>query len=501
MSACWRVSCSFAFMKNWLFTGLILLVASVSFSVTVSFHHGVFMTPDHETYIETYLLFDGSQVRYATVGDSQYQSSVELTYIFEQRGILSGFSKNIINGPISSDTFQNISDFIDQQRFILKPGKYDLLIMIKDLNNPKDSVRSIQQISVAIDPAKIFFSDVYLVDRVEDATKLSVYTRNGKNYYPKISPFYSPQLNELSFYSELYNTSTELGEAVPYVLSVEITDPGTDEVVDQFRFIQRKKATEIEPVVKKINIQTLPTGSYVLLLQAIDRNGDVLAARSLPFKRFNENQKDIDLRRNPENTFVSKISEDSLRTLCYCMIYQGTDAEITYIENNWKEAEDEELRRFFYSFWQDRNPLDPRLEFARYNQMVKHVQEEYGNNTQHGCGTDRGRIYLKYGEPNSMSIVRNESRAYPYEIWHYYKIPGKSNAKFFFLDAKRINEFTLAHSNVLGEPYDNLWYTRLLRETQGGSQSTQEHQQEAMGLENDPYSHGSRALDYWNNPR
>ena len=459
------------------------------------------MTPDKETYIETYLLFDGSQLRYSTIEDSQYQASIELTYIFEKRGLIEGFSKNIISGPLTNDTARQISDFIDLQRFPLPPGKYDLLILMKDLNNKTDTVRSVQSIDISVDPEKIFFSDIFLVDRVTETKTPNVFTRNGSDFFPKITPFYSPELNEITFYSELYNTSTVLGPDVPYLLSIEIIDPSADQVVGQYRIIQRMKGSEVMPLSKKINIKELPTGSYILLLQAQNRDGDVLAARALPIKRFNENVSEIDLRSNPENTFVSRIAEDSLRKLCYCMIYKGTEAEKSYIEANWKKGDEEELKRFFFSFWSDRNPLDPRLEFSRYNQLIKHVENEYGNNTQHGCGSDRGRIYLKYGEPNSMSIVRNESRAYPYEIWHYYKIPEKSNAKFFFLDSKRIDEFILGHSNVLGEPNDKLWYTRLVRETKGGSQSNQEHEQEAVGLEDDPYSHGSRALDYWNNPR
>ena len=487
-------------MKFW-FSALLLFLYSATFAINVSFHHGVYMTPDKETYVETYLLFDGSQLRYSSIADSQYQASIELTYIFEKRGEIASFSKNIVSGPITSDTSLKISDFIDQQRFPLAPGKYDLLILMKDLNNPIDTIRSVQPISISVDPEKIFFSDIFLVDRIEESSTPNVLTRNGSDYYPKITPFFSPELNEITFYSELYNTGNVLGEEVPYLLSIEIVDPGTDEVVGQYRIIQRMKGEDVTPISKKINIEALPTGSYVLLLQAQNRAGEVLAARSLPIKRFNENVSEIDLRSNPENTFVSRIEEDSLRKLCYCMIYRGTEAEKSYIEANWKKAEEEELRRFFFSFWYDRNPLDPRLEFSKYNQLVKHVEKNYGNNTQHGCGSDRGRIYLKYGEPNSMSIVRNESRAYPYEIWHYYKIPEKSNAKFFFLDAKRIDEYILGHSNVLGEPNDQLWYTRLVRETEGGSRSNQEHQQEAVGLEGDPYSHGSRALDYWNNPR
>jgi GWxTD domain-containing protein len=470
--------------------------------MNVSFHHGVFMTPEKQTYVENYLLIDGSELRFQNIGDSIFQSQIEVTYIFEQRGTVIDFSKTIVKSPFTGDTIHKLSDFVDQQRFFIPVGMYQLTIRLKDLNNLSDTVNSVQAIDVRVDNYSVFFSDIYLVSKAEPTENPNIYSRNGTDYYPRISPFYPGEANELFFYAELYNTHEKLGKETPYLINIDLMNSETDEIVGEFHLTKRKKARAVEPIANKIDIEKLYTKSYVLRLQARDRDNALLASKSVEIKRFKTNPaKDSAQSFDVEQTFVREFTTDSLRRMTYCLIHQSSDAEGNFIENNWKTADSAELQRFFYGYWIDRNPLDPQAEWLKYFESVDYVEGKYSNNTQDGCATDRGRVYLKYGKPNSMSIVRNEAHSYPYEIWHYYRVEKKANAKFFFLDQKRLNEYVLGHSNVIGEPKDELWYTRLLSGTAGGSQSSSERETEQIGLEGDPYSHGSRAMDYWNNPR
>ncbi len=469
-------------------------------ALTVNFHYGQFMTSDGLPYIETYMLFNGSDMRYVSTDDSTFQAHVELTYVFEQNGKVIDFSKINVHSPLTNDTVNQLIDFTDQQRFQLPNGEYDLTILLYDINNPIDSVRSVQPVKLEVNADGIDFSDIYFVERIQPTINQNFYTRNGMDYFPRLSTFFPPAAEYVWFYAEIYNSDKVLGTEGAYVFTTEIINPETDEVVDQYRTLKRMKASRVQPVASKLKIESLRSGNYELRLEARDKNNKLLASQSREFKRYSDQQfniEDIEIKK----TFVDNMEEDSLRVMTYCLIWNSTESEVQFIEDNWKEGDTTELQRFFYQYWYDRNPIDPRLQWARYHQSIKTVEDEFTNSTMHGCQTDRGRVYLKYGVPDSRSIARNEAHSYPYEIWHYYKVPGKSNAKFFFLDNRRMNEYLLGHSNVFGEPTDQLWYTRVVRETQGGSQSAAEQTQEALMQERDPYSHGSRALDYWNNPR
>jgi GWxTD domain-containing protein len=127
-----------------------------------------------------------------------------------------------------------------------------------------------------------------------------------------------------------------------------------------------------------------------------------------------------------------------------------------------KLSTDEERDEFIRQFWQRRNAGAP----AGDNVRAEHYRRlAYAN--QHcaagspGWKTDRGRIYIMYGPPNSIE-AHPVGVAPPYELWHYQEIkefgqaerePGTPNYKttivtrkdvdMKFVDACRCGEFHL----------------------------------------------------------
>lgn len=124
----------------------------------------------------------------------------------------------------------------------------------------------------------------------------------------------------------------------------------------------------------------------------------------------------------------------------------------------------ERLQKFFYSFWAKRSPTDPQGAWEAYHKKVQYVQAHYGSPVIQGFRTDRGRVYLKYGEPTSVTEVPFDPQSYPYEIWHYYVIGEQTNVKFIFYNRDLIsNNYELLHSDMIGETYDPAWQMRLVK--------------------------------------
>ena len=87
--------------------------------------------------------------------------------------------------------------------------------------------------------------------------------------------------------------------------------------------------------------------------------------------------------------------------------------------------------------------------------MVDIVQERFGSVQVKGYRTDRGRVYLQYGQPNDILEIPSDPVTLPYEIWHYYYLDNQSNVKFVFYDPALVgNDYELLHSNKYGEPHD-----------------------------------------------
>ena len=97
-----------------------------------------------------------------------------------------------------------------------------------------------------------------------------------------------------------------------------------------------------------------------------------------------------------------------------------------------------------------------------YRMEVMKVNASYSSRIRKGYDTDRGRVYLQYGPPNTISDEQDNPQTYPYQIWHYYKIKTQTNRKFIFYTTDRSsNDFRLMYSDAIGEIQDPNWELKL----------------------------------------
>jgi len=504
-----------SFEKNcvmrYLLLATILFYSFSSRALDAYFNHAVFLTPDEGTYVETQMLFNASSLRYAQAADG-FQARVELTYIFESEGRVIDFSKTIIKSPYTSDSLNAIVDFLDLQRFFLDPTTYDVTIRLIDLNNPSDSVSFSQTITIPLPTEEAYFSDIVYLDTVYDnGGKIGKFSRGNVDMIPRISGYQGPDQNKLLLYTELYNTEYSLGGPDDYLIILDILDARDEHVLSSYHVLKRVKGSEVQAVFHTWDITGLGTGNYIVQMEARNRNNEVIASARTSMQRHNivpaiTEINDFQL----SETFVGRLRGDTLRNMVYCMRYQASPTEERYIDDNWEEGDTTDLRRFFYSFWRDRNAIDPESEWNSYHKKIKYAEKEFdlGNRRRHACRTDRGRVYLVYGKPDTRVMRHREPNASPYEIWHYYKTPRKSDAKFVFYDRTLVtNDFMMLHSNVPGETVDYSWYQQLSTPSTSpsGNDEPLNNRGDVTDYRNlrgmDMNEVGSRALDFWNNPR
>lgn len=121
---------------------------------------------------------------------------------------------------------------------------------------------------------------------------------------------------------------------------------------------------------------------------------------------------------------------------------------------------DEERENFIEQFWTRRNP-DPREasnEFkAEHYRRIAYANERFASGVP-GWKTDRGRIYILYGEPDGKeshpsggSYQREfwegggQTSVYPFERWRYRHIDGVGDdVELEFVDKTFTNEYRLA---------------------------------------------------------
>lgn len=122
------------------------------------------------------------------------------------------------------------------------------------------------------------------------------------------------------------------------------------------------------------------------------------------------------------------------------------------------------MQQYFYYFWARRDEAYAESIWLAYKKEVDYVDENFGTRIKHGFETDQGRIYLKWGAPNSIGKRHQDIYAYPYEIWHYYTLGDRfRNKRFVFWNRDLVGEeFELLHSDVPGEINNQQWKQLIL---------------------------------------
>ena len=164
-------------------------------------------------------------------------------------------------------------------------------------------------------------------------------------------------------------------------------------------------------------------------------------------------------------TFAAYITNiDTLKEYVKCLRPIATEAEKNFIDRCKKMDDIKLLQQFFFSFWHNRNQLEPEADWIRYYEQVIKVNANFSTKISKGYNTDRGRVYLMYGEPNTITRNTHEPASYPYEIWHYYTIKNQSNRRFIFCNTDLVsNNYELIHSDASGEIYDINWKMKLVK--------------------------------------
>lgn len=393
------------------------------------------------------------------------QARIEALTLIEQAGAIKAFAKTEVLGPERLDSLQ--TDLIHQESFDLAPGAYELVIELRDLNSSDTTVTHYRApLAVGALPEGVSLSEIMLAERIETATATRP-RASGFWPVPLLSDYLPTSIGEVGFYAEVYGTDAAFGADSLFLLNVQIEDFEHKRVQGAFKRSIRAKAAPVVPVAVQMPIGELPSGNYLAVIEARDRSGTLLARKEAFFQRSNTAQRRYDLESlaalDLSNTFAGAMTDrDSLAEHISSMRPIAEPLERKVIDDRWKDRDIDLMRRFFYSFWMNRNPADPEGAWNAYRAEVIKVNKLFGCRVMRGYQTGRGYVYLRYGPPNTMMDRFNEMGTPPYTIWHYYRAGQFTNRRFVFYQPDLAsNCFELLHSEVPGEIQNPQWLRML----------------------------------------
>jgi GWxTD domain-containing protein len=444
-------------MKRLLLATLFLsLTHFVAKSLDASVGFATFKSPPAKSFVEVYLNIMGTTVQPKKLDSLHYQSAVEVLILIKKGAAIVSFEKYILNGPVSPYPL----DFMDVRRIALEDGTYALEVEIQDMNDSTNHVLYSGNFVLDYQKQSLMLSDLQLVQTLSASSEENAFVKNGYHMNPLPYNFCYKTDSVLIFYQELYHSDLMLTEKFLYQYTIEkINGNGSTEPV--FKGQKKLDPAPVNVLLIQKDISRLASGRYRLLAEVKNRAGDLLCSKEVKFDRSNPLRDEQILLEIPtEELFVAKLDSAELRYSLKAIASNVDDGSVSTLNTIIAKGTMETQRRFLYSFWARIDP-NPEQAYQRYMEVARAVDKLYMSGFGYGFETDRGRVFMKYGKPNDIITVENETSAPPYEIWFYDRVPTspiQTNVKFLFYNPSyAAGNYQILHSTCRGETFNERW--------------------------------------------
>ncbi len=413
-----------------------------------------FHVPGQGVQLDLHISIMGATAVWQANANGFQQAHVEALTIISKDTAIIDFRKSDILGPERSDTLTG--DFLIEEHFIVQPGEYTLEVELFDAHGAANN-RSVWKgpLTIPVLSKGIGFSDVMLTSGTRIDPQL------GTVPAPYTGTYYPEEVDKLSFYTEIYGTDGFFGADTAFTINYQLEMYEDRLVKGRFKGVQRAKGAPVVQVSKEFPIGELPSGNYLLAIEVLDRAGQVLARQEQFIQRNNPLRYDLNAMASLDvtNTFVDLFTDpDTLADYVASLRPIAMPLERRMVDDRMEDKDLTLMKRFFYTFWVNRNGYDPEGAWRKYNDQVKIANRMYGCRNMRGYENDQGITFLKYGLPSTVVDGSQDNKQLPYLIWHYYKAGRYNDRRFVFWQQNTgIGCWELLHSEIPGERNNPHW--------------------------------------------
>jgi len=379
---------------------------------------------------EVYYQIYNRMLKFEKTGD-KYEADYEIMVVVNDKkgNLLDSYKKSRSFKVPSVEKAQSRYDFrTGQVNFNLDPGKYKVDICLID-NKDNSSICTDFKVNLksfkSKNPKVSWLELVKAVGQKQEES--SPFDKANYTLIPSISNIFGTDDDpRLVFYMEIYQGDEPMEKVlVETVLRHKVKGMVYRDTI----------YTDLnEPVtrqIREISLSDFVAGQYELYVYL----------KGVRNKKLNNAYKEFKVVWTQEALLRHEFKK-ALRQLAYL----ADKSEI----NKLKKAETyEERLAAFNEFWRYLDPVpetptnEAKIEFYR---RVKIANRNFSYLYREGWDTDRGMIYIQYGEPDQLDdypIVHNRR---PYQEWHYYRY--EKYLRFTFVDENEDGDYRLIY------PYD-----------------------------------------------
>jgi len=420
----------------------------------VNVDYARFHYDDQSGYLEIYYGLFPHLLTYQFV-EEKWVAGVQLkTRLINDDTQLLTINENVDLPVVVADTSETTFKFptISQAGYAIAFGNYTLEVMAADALNPLRRDSTSLAISFNAYPNSTVVSDLELCGSIKPSKQTNnPFYKNSLEVLPNPTLIFGVTAYPVLFhYLELYN----LDVAETYTVKTQILD-------FQDKMIRESSKPHQYGVKSTIEVGTTPvtailSGKYRFCLSILSKNSQELAQTEKTFYIYNPHLEAPEL--SVDEAFINEfagISDKELTNEFLQAKYIATDDEIkTFQLINTEVGKREFLAKFWSNALKGR-PGRPPISRADYLRMIDRANEMYRELGREGWQTDRGRVFILYGQPDDIERYPSISESKPYEIWRYHRI--ENGVEFVFVERLGYGHYEMIHSTKRGELWNDNW--------------------------------------------
>ena len=335
------------------------------------------------------------------------------------------------------------SSTVEHATFAAQPGRYMVDMTVTDSATGRVTRKSVEVIAYAATPVA---SDLLLASGMRpfsgsDTVAGTGEVRKGAVFLQTSgSEVLTPRQARLGYYLELYAAHPET-----VTVSMRVLQADGGQVVALPRHLVPLGAGG-GVLQQMLDLSGLPPGGYRLETTVAGPDSTVTRSAAFRMAGFETESAMASVGTSARTTPFSTMTEQELDEAYAPLIYLMRSEEQGIYSTLTVEGKRQYLKRFWAR--RDSTPGAGANEAMRgfYTRIGEANQRfrEGGASEVPGWRTDRGRIFIRYGEPEEKLRRPQAGGTAPYEVWKYSR--GRV-LKFVFLDLTRFGNYSLIYTN------------------------------------------------------
>lgn len=389
---------------------------------------------DGSSQVDIYTAIPFTNLRFRSVQggfEAKYTVTVEIFRVDErgrQQGLIANRSwERDVNVTTYNETQAGTVDRATQSLDV-EPGRYAVEVQVEDGASRRSFVREMA-LAVSRFDRGVSMSDPLLLDR---------YDSSRRRLYPNVGGTIRTDQDHFTVYYDIYaqqptnlrvtyvaTEKNRVQERPTFGALLGLSGSAQEDLGTPLALTERLSVRAGKnPATLRIETERFRVGDYVLSIRLETAEGTLVA----------EATKEFAVRWMGLEGQIQNLTEaiSQLR-------YIARDGDVRAMRR--AETQEEKLR-LFRAFWERRDPTpgtqrNERME--EYYYRVSYANERYSRLTDSGWNTDRGEVYIRFGEPDMVDRHPFNYGTKPYEIWYY----DRHGRQFYFVDDTGMGDYEL----------------------------------------------------------